>query len=132
MKCDELESLKHIEVAYNITTGKEQAIAEYSDGTCHGFDECEEVYLKADVDEAIAELKAKLESVQASMYCDVVDANMENRRLKRSLWMARAERAKAMSVYWYIKRTEISNWEEFNSKWNKIENLCRAKAEEYK
>lgn len=30
----------------------------------------------------IAELKAKLEDVQASMYADVVDANMENLRLK--------------------------------------------------
>ena len=27
-------------------------------------------------------------SVQASMYCDVVDANMENRRLRRALWIA--------------------------------------------
>lgn len=33
-------------------------------------------------DKEIAELKAKLENVQASMYADVVDANMENRRLK--------------------------------------------------
>ena len=34
-----------------------------------------------------AQLKAKLEDVQASMYCDVVDANMENRRLKEeSRW----------------------------------------------
>ena len=97
------------------------------------------VYGASDVNEAIAELKAenaelkqKLENVQASMYADVVDANMDNRRLRRALWIARAERAKAMSVYWYVKRTEISNWEEFNSKWNKIENLCRAKAEEYK
>lgn len=48
--------------------------------------------LKAKLDRAIAErdgnqvcidaLKQKLESVQASMYCDVVDVNMENRRLK--------------------------------------------------
>ena len=41
-----------------------------------------EGYLKKEADEAIAELKQKLESVQASMYADVVDANMENRRLK--------------------------------------------------
>ena len=44
----------------------------------------------SEVDEAIAELKQKLENVQESMYCDVVDANMENRRLKRALWIARA------------------------------------------
>lgn len=39
-------------------------------------------YDKSEVDAAIAELKAKLEDVQASMYCDLVDANMEIRRLK--------------------------------------------------
>lgn len=59
-------------------------------------------------------------------------AELELPQKQRELWLARAERAKAMSVYWYVKRTEISNWEEFNSKWNKVENLCRAKAEEYK
>lgn len=32
--------------------------------------------------------KAKLESVQASMYADVVDAGMKNRRLRRLLWHA--------------------------------------------
>ena len=69
------------------------------------------VYLKSDVDEAIAELKvrnvmfhdeakyykaeneqlkAKLESVQASAYADSVDAGMRERRLRRSLWLARA------------------------------------------
>ena len=41
-----------------------------------------------------AELKAKLESAQASMYADNVDLGMENRRLKRALWLARAEKAK--------------------------------------
>ena len=46
-----------------------------------------------------AELKSKLESVQASMYCDVVDANMENRRLKRALWLARANDASSFAVF---------------------------------
>lgn len=38
----------------------------------------------------ITELKAKLENVQNSMYCDVVDANMKISKLSRSLWLARA------------------------------------------
>ena len=59
-------------------------------------------------------------------------AELELYQTQRELWLARAERAKAMSVYWYVKRTEISNWREFNSKWNKVEILCRTKAEEYK
>ena len=51
-------------------------------------------YPKAEVDKAIAELKQKLEDVQAGAYADSVDAGMENRKLKRALWLARAERAK--------------------------------------
>lgn len=66
-------------------------------------------YKKSEVDEAITELKdawrseheacealkQKLENVQASMYCDVVDANMEIRRLKRALWFTRTATAKS-------------------------------------
>ena len=57
-------------------------------------------------DKEIAELKAKLESVQASMYCEVVDAGMENRKLKRALWLARAERAK--EHVWHDVKTDGS------------------------
>ena len=52
----------------------------------------------AEKDKEIAELKQKLESVQASMYADVVDANMDNRRLKRALWLMTAEWADAMGL----------------------------------
>ena len=73
-----------------------------------------------------AELKAKLEDVQASMYCDVVDANMENRRLKRALWLARAEIARTSAwVFW--NRKDDYNY----NKWKKVERKCRAKAKEY-
>lgn len=65
-----------------------------------GYDRQFYVYDATSVEEAIAELKQKLENVQASMYADVVDANMENRRLKRSLWIARAKRA-LEKIYWF-------------------------------
>ena len=71
-----------------------------------------------------AELKAKLESVQASAYAESVDAGMENRKLKRALWLARAERAKEM-----CQRLLIQG---FDPKWEEVERKCRAKAEEYK
>ena len=132
-----------------------------------------DVYLKKDVDAAIAELKQKLdkdiaerdgnqvcidalkeklEDVQASMYADVVDANMENRRLKRALWLERARRAEARKNYWYarschegddflvsidgspvkyigcIKRTNY----DWLLTWSEVERKCQAKAEEYK
>ena len=41
-----------------------------------------------------AELKAEIESLKASHYAESVDAGMRERRLRRALWIARAERAK--------------------------------------
>ena len=82
-----------------------------------------------EVNEAIAELKQKLEDVQASMYADVVDANMENRRLKRALWIARAERAKTEHL---SKIMYSTLFRDFIEKWVNVERKCRAKAEEYK
>lgn len=94
------------------------------------------VYLKSEADKVIeekdkeiAELKQKLENVQASMYADVVDANMENRRLKRALWIARAERAKTEHL---SKIMYSTIFRDFIEKWVNIERKCRAKAEEYK
>lgn len=60
----------------------------------------EPIYLKTEVDAAIAELKAKLEDVQATAYTESVDAGMENRKLKRVLWTARKAHAVAMFAYW--------------------------------
>lgn len=71
--------------------------------------------------------KQKLENAQASMYADVVDANMENHKLKRALWIARTEMARTSAwVFW--NRKDDYNY----NKWKKIECKCRAKAEEYK
>ena len=78
-------------------------------------------------DKEIAELKQKLENVQASMYTDVVNANMEIRRLKRALWIARAEMARTSAwVFW--NRKDDYNY----NKWKKVEFKCREKAEDYK
>ena len=109
-----------------------------------------EVCLKEDVDKVIvakdkeiAELKKKLEDVQASMYCDVVDANMEIRRLKRVLWLARAELCRRLDVNRYLRNHRNSWYNENCLTWAeacvamevkmcKAESKCRAKAEEYK
>lgn len=96
------------------------------------------VIRKQFVDEAIAELKAKLESVQASAYAESVDAGMENRRLKRALWMARAERALEKIAWFKLWNTSISTMnpedgarQEFD-KWKKNLGKFLKKAEEYK
>lgn len=56
------------------------------------------VYVKEDVDAAIAELKQKLEDAEASAYAESVDAGMENYNLKRSLWLMTAEWAEGMGL----------------------------------
>ena len=91
----------------------------------------ETCYLKSDVDAVIAELKAenerlkaKLESVQASMYCDVVDANMENLKLKRALWLARSYRGRDNSILLPSKF--------MRNVWDNVERKCLKKAEQYK
>lgn len=95
-------------------------------------------YDRKPVDEAIAELKAKLESVQASMYADVVDANMENRRLRRALWIARAQRAIEKIAWFKLWNASISTMnpedgarQEYD-KWKKSLGKFLNKAEEYK
>lgn len=110
-------------------------------------------YLKSEVDDAITELKEKLESVQASAYAESVDAGTENRKLKRAMWVARAERAHVTTLLWnvycyqnnclYFRDFMPENCNPFRSLpkktamewsdlWESIETKCRAKAEEYK
>lgn len=86
-----------------------------------------DVYLKEKADEAIAELKKKLEDVQASHYAESVDAGMRERRLKRALWLARAERAMEMAWNFHEK-----NLVEKCAKWDNVHLMLLAKAEEYK
>ena len=108
------------------------------------------VYLKAEVDAAIEELKAKLESVQAIAYADSVDAGMRERRLRRSLWLARASEASKEVNYWTCQDESSYAIVEFNVRhetivsyeashhrpykwiliWENVERKCRAKAEE--
>jgi hypothetical protein len=75
----------------------------------------------------IAELKQKLEDAKASHYAEMVDAGMRERKLKRALWLARAEMARTSAwVFW--NREDDYNY----NKWKNVERKCRAKAEEYK
>lgn len=145
MKCDKLEAYKA-----DVTIPVYGTIADA------------QAYLKKDVDEAIDELKTehhkerdeyismvhsreqtikdlkqKLENVQASMYADVVDANMENRRLRRALWIARAKRAIEKIAWFRLWNASISTMnpedgarQEFD-KWKKNLGKFLKKAEEY-
>lgn len=96
--------------------------------------------------EMVAQLKAKLEDAKATAYAESVDAGMENRRLKRTLWLARARNARNMKAYENLDNY-TSNHQSRNSRWNyissqrydcwfyaweKVERKCLKKAEEYK
>lgn len=94
-------------------TQEEQVIAEDSEGNCYGFDSWEEVYLKDEVDAAIAELKQKLE-----------DAGMRERRLRRALYKALANWAHFAVAFFSSFQTK--------DKWHKMEHICLKKAEENK
>jgi len=113
--------------------------------------EAENAELKAEN----AELKKKLEDAQATAYAEMVDAGMRERKLKRALWLARAERANEIHFMWcqliydlkygIVKFNVKKEWGE-NTKprqmlhtpqgwadvWDDVERKCRAKAEEYK
>ena len=140
MLCDEL----NVDVPHDVPWGlePEEGGKLVEEETC---------YLKSEVDAAIAELKKKLEDVQASAYAESVDAGMRERKLNRALWLARAERAKDRAItcddFAYLGDTEreinmtlARTWmkcrllkpSEWSKVWRKVERKCRAKAEEYK
>ena len=111
MKCDELESF---------------TAETFGDGNC-------EVYEAVEVDAAIAELKQKLENVQASMYCDVVDANMENFKLERELRHHKYKRCMAMA-FWCSAELGmlVSTWEFKIKHYKKWQNRWLKIAEQFK
>jgi len=111
MLCDELEK-------FDATSN-----AERSAGI-----ESRYAYDADEVDEAIAELKevAKDACLERDDNQNVIEElDSENRRLKRALWLARANRAMAES-YSVLNDVPTSN------RWAKMLNKLKTKAEEYK
>lgn len=138
----------------------------YMDELCNAKNEIERLTiekrndeLRADVADATVEklkaeneeLKQKIEDAKATAYAESVDAGMENRRLKRALWLARAERAADRARIFYFNDLETMldiDGFSYDSKkkkgckkltarlwriiWEKVERKCRSKAEEYK
>jgi len=80
------------------------------------------VCLATEVDEAIAELKQKLEDAKATAYAESVDAGMRERRLKRALYKACAN--------WAHHRVFV-RYKTNEKAWENVERKCRAMAEKY-
>lgn len=121
-----------------------------------------EVYFKSEADKVIAELKSENERLKATpeeIMKEVFDkvliypydmVRLEDayklavalRSSRRTMWMARAERAKAMAKIYSQEANLILLREHYpngcgffykmKNKWRKVEQLCRAKAEEFK
>lgn len=142
LKCDELKVYR----THTDNLGDNYIDAEFVD-----------VVLKEDVDAVIAELKTALNEAEEARYeagADAADYYQENRKLKRALWLARAERAEAEHAHWAtiwfcntkiclnINKSSVSqdpyksntfrNASEWRNMWFDMARKCRAKAEEYK
>ena len=87
-------------------------------------DQCISCPVKMQEDDVVAELEKKLEDAKATAYAESVDAGMENRRLKRALWLARSYRGRDNSILLPSKF--------MRNVWDNVERKCIKKAEEYK
>ena len=134
MKCDELKEYK----AYEFGTSYVYHILEVREAIAELKAELDEkdkdiAYWREEYDKETQltdALKDEIESLKASHYAEMVDAGMRERRLRRALWLARADRAKAMYTYWHVKCIEEHLL--YEHKWIVVERLCRSKAEECK
>ena len=109
------------------------------------------IYMASEVDAAIAELKLKIEDVQASHYAEMVDAGMRERRLRRALLLARANSADGQFIYWCARfsvesgftKADVRGYSvntkrrlrtigEWIKTWKNVRTKCLKKAEEYK
>ena len=103
-----------------------------------------EMYVSIDqVNKAIEEKNAEIENIKATHYAEMVDAGMRERKLERSLWLARAELCRRLDVDRYLRK-HLNSWYNenlltFNDacvamevKMCDAESKCLKKAEEYK
>lgn len=95
------------------------------------------VYEQSAADNVIEDLERKLEDAKATAYAESVDAGMENRRLKRALWLARAEWARSSALSYHLieshpDKNAAATYKRIANKWEKVKDKCLKKAEEYK
>ena len=155
MKCDELKAIN----AYQLTTNTEDSdVFIHNDEFGCGGD-LVECYLKSEADAAIAKLNGENERLKKCeiwmkqhFNCEEVIAceSAKNRRLKRALWLARAERAADRARIFYFndlqtmldidgfsydskkkkghKKLTARHWRII---WEKVERKCRAMADKF-
>lgn len=137
MKCDELTLYhsKSLNLPIYVASEVDAAIDELK--TEHHKERDEYISMVNSREQTIKELKQKLESVQASMYADVVDVSMENRRLKHALWLARAEWARSSALSYHLIESHLdkdvaATYKRKANRWERAKDKCLKKAEEYR
>lgn len=111
------------------------------DRETHEFSEIEAIYQsKEEAENLVKEHNAKFlrysyEWFEETYHAEEVDAvlaekDAENRRLKRALWLARAQRAADKQTYY--NECRYDGWVHRVNVWLEVERKCRDKAEEYK
>ena len=140
MKCDELKAETIVPQGTTITLQMynkaevDEAVAELKVRNVMFHDEAK--YYKAENEQ----LKAKLEDVQASAYADSVDAGMRERRLRRLLWHAIAlfcarscEYFNGIMSHCLMGQDDLyRRCEEKKNKYLNATYKCQAKEKEYK
>ena len=148
MKCDKLKARKAKSFSANWSgewyqkPDVDEAIAELK--AEHHKERDEYISMVNSREPTIQELKAETETLNGlwnawNTYQTLGDTNKQLRSTRRALWLARAERAKevvASANGGITKYGENDNALRYflaiEKAWKKIEQLCRAKAEEYK
>ena len=98
------------------------------------------VYLAEQVDEAITELKNEInrkEAVEQRWFEQCMEARSEAIRLKRALWLARAEWARSSALSYHLiedhpNKDIAETYKRKANKWEKVKEKFIKKAEEYK
>mgnify|MGYP007037126432 CR=1 FL=1 len=104
------------------------------------------VYLKNDADAVIEAKDAEITEIKqryndmdiahtvhiAKMNAKIEELESNERRLKRALWLARAERAHLKVLEYWPDYCHNAHCRIAEQKWDKVERKCRAMAEKFK
>ena len=150
MKCDEMKTVCYIDAYSTMPVYCAKEVDEAIDELKAEWEKCQDITqqcFKREVEhrKTIDELKAENERLKKKMddyhlMSDIRRAKIKE--LKRALWLARADRALTEAEW---NRTIENGWKMFRgnyeiakeysnsaTKWDKVEQLCRKKAKEYK
>ena len=101
------------------------------------YDDYRHKFIPINLDITIVDLLGAFAELKATAYTDSVDAGMCERKLKRALWLARAEWARSSALSYHLIESHpdkdvAATYKRKANKWEKVKDKCLKKAEEYK